>query len=64
MHVRVRERTGKNVGMYTLGTVDARVVVIVCAWEEDGLVGRARLRAANADLRAGWIELGSAERYG
>jgi hypothetical protein len=28
------------------------------------LVGRARLRAADADLRAGWIELGSAERHG
>jgi hypothetical protein len=43
---------------------DARVVVVVCAWEENSLVGRARLRAADADLGAGWIELGSAERLG
>jgi hypothetical protein len=38
-----------------------RVVVIVCAWEEDVLDRRARLPTADADLRAGCVELGSAE---
>ena len=39
------------------------VVVIVCAWEEDVLDRRARLPTADADLRAGCIELGSAEYH-
>jgi hypothetical protein len=41
----------------------ARVIVIVCVRKEDGLVGRAPLQDACADLRAGWIELRSAERH-
>ena len=32
-------------------------------WEEDGLVGRGKQRATNADLRAGQIELGFAGNH-
>jgi len=35
----------------------------VCAWKGDGLGGGTRLGATDADLRAGWIELGYAECY-
>ena len=43
---------------------DAWVVVVVCAWEGDGFIGGALLGATDTDLRAGWIELGSAECHG
>ena len=35
-----------------------------CQFERDRLVGGARLGATDADLHAGWMELGSAERHG
>ena len=71
-HVRGRSqvrhgRTGENVGRSGRKYVwieDARVGVIVCAWKVNSLVGGARLRAADADLGARWIELGSAEGLG
>jgi hypothetical protein len=59
--------TGENVwrtGCVHVRIVDAWVVVIVCAWEGDGLVGSALLGATDTDLRAGCIELGSAECHG
>jgi hypothetical protein len=59
--------TGEDVsrtGRVHVGIVDAWVVVVVCAWEGDGLVGSARLGAADADLRAGCIELGPTECHG
>ena len=43
---------------------DAWVVIIVCNGNGDGLIGRAGLRAAEADLRAGWVELGTAYCHG
>ena len=60
-------RAGKvvrRVGVVDVGVEDARVVVVVCAWEGDGLVGSAGLRAADADLRAGRVKLGAAEGDG
>ena len=57
-------RAGKNVRRARrihVRIVDARVVVIVCTGKGDGLVGRAGLRTADADLRAGWVELGAAD---
>ena len=39
-------------------------MVIVRAGKGDGLVGRASLRATDADLRAGREELGAAEAHG
>jgi hypothetical protein len=56
-----------DIGGGRLGCVHARIVnvllwlspVIVCAWKEDSLIGRARLRASDTDVGAGWIELGS-----
>lgn len=60
-------RAGKDVGragIVDVRVVDAWVVVAVCAREGDGLVGSAGLRAADADLRAGRVELGAAEGDG
>ena len=59
--------TGKGVarsGCVNARVVDAWVVVVVCAWEGDGLVGGTRLGTTDVDLGAGWIELGSAECHG
>jgi hypothetical protein len=60
-------RAGEGVigaGGVNVRVEDARVVVVVPAREEDGLVGRAGLRATDADLRAGRVELGAAEGHG
>lgn len=62
-HGRARENVKRAGGVY-VRVVDARIVVIVRAWEGDGLVGGTSLRAANADLRAGGIELGAAKGHG
>ena len=40
---------------------DARVVVVVRAQKGHGLIGGTGLRAADEDLRAGWVELGATE---
>jgi hypothetical protein len=40
----------------------ARVIDITYARKEDGLIGSARMRAAGADSRAGWIKPGTAEQ--
>jgi hypothetical protein len=56
-------RAGKGVrraGVVDVGVIDARVGVAVGTREGDGLIGRARLRPANTDLRAGRVKLGAA----
>ena len=62
-HGRAREDVRRAGGVHCR-VVDARIVVIVRAWEGDGLVGGAGLRAADADLCAGGIELGTTKGHG
>ncbi len=62
-HRRAREDVKRAGGVHAR-VVDARIVVIVRAWEGDGLVGGAGLRAADADLRAGGIELRATKGHG
>ena len=43
--------------------VDVRVIVIVCAWVEDGFVGRAPLLTADVHLPAICMEFGSGKHH-
>ena len=60
---KVRDRwAGKDIrraGAVDVGVLDARVGVAICAREGDRLVRSATLRAADLNLRAGRVKLGS-----
>jgi hypothetical protein len=57
---RAGRETRKRAGVVDVGVIDTRVSVTVRAGERDSLVGSASLRAANTNLSAGRVELGTA----